>query len=77
VIRVDVVEEVVEARVGYGQTGADKGSPQLILVEVTIVVAVYALEELPELSFGLIDEFAELFVGSAGCLFRIGQASCC
>jgi hypothetical protein len=26
VIRVDVVEEVVEARVGYGQTGADKGS---------------------------------------------------
>jgi hypothetical protein len=77
VVRVDVVEEVVEARVGDGQTGADKGSAQLVLVEVAIVVAVYALEELPELSFGLIDEFAELFVGSAGCIFRVGQASCC
>jgi hypothetical protein len=26
VVRVDVVEKVIEARVGYGQTGTDKGS---------------------------------------------------
>ena len=26
VVGIDVVEEVVEARVGYGQTGTDKGS---------------------------------------------------
>lgn len=26
VVGINVVEEVVEARVGYGQTGADKGS---------------------------------------------------
>ena len=68
IVSVDVVEEAVEARVGHGQTGTDKGSAQLVLVEVAIVVAVYTLEELPELSFGLIDEFAEFLSGSAGCL---------
>ena len=26
IVGIDVVEEVVEARVGYGQTGTDKGS---------------------------------------------------
>lgn len=36
------------------------------------MVAVYALEELPELSFGLVNEFAELFVGSADRLLELG-----
>lgn len=38
------------------------------------MVAVYTLEQLPELSFGLVDEFAELFVGSADCMLELGWA---
>jgi hypothetical protein len=44
IIRVDVVEEFVQARVWYGQAGAHKGSTQLGLVKVSIVITVDALK---------------------------------
>ena len=65
VIGVDIVEEAVEARVGHGQAGTYESGTQLVLIEVAVMVSVYALEQRPELSFGLINKFAKLFLGSA------------
>ena len=59
-VDVHFIKELVELCITDGEASSLKRNPQLVLVESTTVILVYAFEELPQLSFGMLDEDSEL-----------------
>lgn len=61
VVGVDLLEELVQLRVGHHEPGPRKGGAHLGLVEPAVAIAVDAVEQDPELALGLLDKVSKLY----------------
>ena len=69
VVRVDFIKELVELRIGDCKSSSLESKPEFFLVESTVMILVYALEQLPQLSFCMLykdSELIELYTAITG-----------
>jgi len=60
-VGVHILEKAVQLAVGNRESGSREGGSQFVLVEVTAMVSVDLIEEIPQVRFGLMNKFPKLW----------------